>query len=107
MTRPSNQKLLSSPYKTRLSGLINGTTSLPCYQRVIDLIQSHQLALHALHFDLMKYQQNAYLWVASTTLPVCKNQRIQRHKSLAKIASRDKSSMCWFYGCKLHLIMNQ
>ena len=81
--------------------------SLPCYQRMIHLIQSHQLALHALHFALMKDQQNAYLWVDSTTLPVCKNQRIQRHKSLAKIASRGKSSMGWFYGCKLHLIMNQ
>lgn len=74
---------------------------------MIHLIQSHQLALHALHFALMKDQQNAYLWVDSTTLPVCKNQRIQRHKSLAKIASRGKSSMGWFYGCKLHLIMNQ
>jgi hypothetical protein len=41
--------------------------NLPCYQRMIHLI---------------------YLWVDSTTLPVCKNQRIQRHKSLAKIASR-------------------
>ena len=43
----------------------------------------------------------------STTLLVCKNQRIQRHKSLAEIASRGKSSMGWFYGCKLHIVMNQ
>lgn len=38
---------------------------------------------------------------------MCKNQRIQRQKSLAKIASRGKSSMGWFYGCKLHISMNQ
>ena len=43
----------------------------------------------------------------STTLPVYKNQRIQRHKSIAAIATRSKSSMGWFFGCKLHLIMNQ
>ena len=43
----------------------------------------------------------------STTLPVCKNQRIQRHKSLAAIATCDKSSMGWFFGYKLHLIMSQ
>ena len=67
----------------------------------------HQLALHALHVALMKGQRSQYLWVDSTTLPVCKNQRIQRHKSLAKIASRGKSSMGWFYGCKLHITMNQ
>ena len=55
----------------------------------------------------MKEQRSQYLWVDSTILPVCENQRIQRHKSLAKIASRSKSSMGWFYGCKLHIVMNQ
>lgn len=80
---------------------------LPCYQRMVHLISAHQLALHALHFALMKDCQSHYLWIDSTTLPVCKNQRIQRHKSLAAIATRGKSSMGWFFGCKLHLIMNQ
>ena len=80
---------------------------LPCYQRMVHLIRAHQLALHALHFALMKDGQSHYLWIDSTTLPVCKNQRIQRHKSLAAIATRGKSSMGWFFGCKLHLIMNQ
>ena len=68
---------------------------------------SDQLALHALHIALMKDQRSQYLWVNSTPLQVCKNQRIQCHKSLAKIASRAKSSMGWFYGCKLHIAMNQ
>ena len=81
--------------------------SLPCYQRMIYLINTHQLALHALHVALMKDQDKQYLWMDSTSLPVCKNQRIQRHKSLAKIATRGKSSMGWFYGCKLHIAMNQ
>lgn len=81
--------------------------SLPCYQRMIHLINTHQLALHALHVALMKGQRSQYLWIDSTTLPVCKNQRIQRHKSLAKIATRGKSSIGWFYGCKLHVVMNQ
>ncbi|OTG73250.1 IS982 family transposase [Acinetobacter sp. ANC 4169] len=81
--------------------------SLPCYQRMIHLINMHQLALHALHVAVMKAQDSQYLWIDSTTLPVCKNQRIQRHKSLAKIASRGKSSMGWLYGCKLHIVMNQ
>ena len=45
----------------------------------------------------MKGQYKQYLWIDSTTLPVCKNQRIQRHKSLAKIASRGKSSMAVSY----------
>ena len=45
----------------------------------------HQLALQALHVALMKGQYKQYLWIDSTTLPVCKNQRIQRHKSLVKL----------------------
>ena len=32
--------------------------SLPCYQRMIHLINMHQLALHALHVSLMKGQDN-------------------------------------------------
>lgn len=81
--------------------------SLPCYQRMIHLVNTHQLALHALHFAVMKDHQSSYLWIDSTTLPVCKNQRIQRHKSISSIATRGKSSMGWFFGCKLHLLMNQ
>ena len=74
---------------------------------MIQLINMHQLALHALHVALMKGQRSQYLWVDSTTLPVYKNQRIQCYKSLSKITSRGKSSMGWFYGCKLHVVMNQ
>ena len=74
---------------------------------MVYLINKHQLALHALHFALMNDCQSHHLWVDSTTLPVCKNQRIGRHKSIKVIATRGKSSMEWFFGCKLHLIMNQ
>jgi hypothetical protein len=74
---------------------------------MIHLINTHQLALHALHFALMRNHQSSYLWINSTTLAVCKNQRIQRHKSLAAIASHGKSSMGWFFSCKLHMLMNQ
>lgn len=70
------------------------------------MINTHQLALHALHTALMADHQCHYLWIDSTTLPVCKNQRIARHKSLSEIATRGKSSMGWFFGCKLHLAMN-
>ena len=42
----------------------------------------------------------------STTLHVCKIQRIERHKSLKQIATRGKSSMGWFYGCKLHVLVD-
>ena len=58
----------------------------------------------AFHFD--ERSSKFLLWIDSTTLTVCKNQRIQWHKSLAAIAIRGKSSIGWFFGCKLHLMMN-
>lgn len=66
---------------------------LPCYQRMIYLINKHQLALHALHYALMKEHTSNHLWIDSTILPVCTNQRIQRHKSVISIATHGKDSM--------------
>jgi hypothetical protein len=44
--------------------------------------------------------------VDSTALVVCHNQRIARHKVLAGLAARGKTSMGWCCGCKLHLVFN-
>jgi len=45
-------------------------------------------------------------FVDSTSLAVCRNQRIQQHKVFRGLAERGKTSMGWFYGFKLHLIIN-
>ena len=45
-------------------------------------------------------------FVDSTSLAVCRNQRIQSHKVFRGLAERGKTSMGWFYGFKLHLIIN-
>jgi len=37
---------------------------------------------------------------------VCKNPRIHCHKTFAGLARRGKTSTGWFYGFKLHLIVN-
>ncbi len=39
-------------------------------------------------------------------LPVCHNRRIQRHKVFDGLATRGKTSMGWFFGFKLHLVVN-
>jgi len=44
--------------------------------------------------------------VNSTPLRVCNNRRIFRHKVFAGIAKCSKHSMGWFFGFKLHLIIN-
>ena len=45
-------------------------------------------------------------FVDSTPLKVCHNRRIKRHKVFAGLAERGKTSMGWFFGFKLHLIVN-
>ena len=45
-------------------------------------------------------------FIDSTPLPVCHNKRIGRNRVFAGMAQRGKSSMGWFYGFKLHLIVN-
>ena len=45
-------------------------------------------------------------FVDSTRLRVCDNRRISSHKVFAGKAGRSKTSMGWFYGFKLHLILN-
>ena len=45
-------------------------------------------------------------FIDSTTLAVCKNPRIHCHKTFAGLAQRGKTSTGWFYGFKLHLIVN-
>jgi len=46
-------------------------------------------------------------FIDATSLPVCHNRRIARHKVFADLAARGKTSMGWFYGFKLHLVINE
>jgi Transposase DDE domain len=46
-------------------------------------------------------------FIDSTALLVCDNHRIHNHKVFAELAQRGKGSMGWFYGFKLHLVINE
>jgi hypothetical protein len=45
-------------------------------------------------------------FIDSTSLDVCLNQRIHSHKVFAGLAQRGKTSTGWFFGFKLHLVVN-
>lgn len=45
-------------------------------------------------------------FVDSTSLDVCLNQRIHSHKVFKGLAERGKTSTGWFFGFKLHLVVN-
>jgi hypothetical protein len=46
-------------------------------------------------------------FIDSTALRVCSNRRIKRHKVFAGLAARGQCSLGWFYGFKLHLVINE
>ena len=78
---------------------------LVSYTRFVELIPSSLPALCAyLHYRFGKTTGVAF--IDSTPLPVCHNRRIGRHRVFADVAKRGKNSMGWFYGFKLHLIVN-
>ena len=45
-------------------------------------------------------------FVDSTSLSVCHNRRIERHRVFEGWAERGKTTMGWFFGFKLHLVIN-
>ena len=49
---------------------------------------------------------NGIAFIDSTPLRVCENIRIPRHKTFKTEAERGKTSTGWFYGFKLHLLID-
>lgn len=43
----------------------------------------------------------------STSIRVCHNRRIRRHRVFSGLAQRGKTTMGWFFGFKLHLVVNE
>jgi transposase len=79
---------------------------LPSYQRFVEWIPSTLI-------PLCVYLQHCFGnctgigFVDSTSLKVCHNRRIKRHKVFDGLASRGKTSVDWFFGFKLHLVVNE
>lgn len=79
---------------------------LVSYTRFIELMPRVALPL----FGFLLNQKGTCRGIAfadSTCLEVCHPKRIARHKVFAGLAQRAKSSMGWFFGFKLHLIVNE
>ena len=45
-------------------------------------------------------------FIDSTSIKVCHNRRIVRNKVFNRLAKRGKTTMGWFYGFKLHLVID-
>ena len=76
------------------------------YNRFVELQKSVLLSLTVFIKEVLLGACTGIAYVDSTPLRVCKHQRILIHKTFKGIAQRGKCSMGWFFGFKLHLIIN-
>lgn len=80
--------------------------NLVSYNRFVELMSEVSEPTAALMVSLLATPTTAN-YIDSTKLVVCHNRRIRRNKVFKGLAARGKSSMGWFYGFKLHLIVNE
>src|ERR1700709_23295 len=78
---------------------------LPHYDRFVSLMPRLFAPLMVLLHSLSGEQTGVY-FADATKLAVCHNRRIHRHKVFDGLAARGKTSMRWFYGLKLHFVIN-
>lgn len=78
---------------------------LVSYNRFVELQREALVPLWC-YLQTRKGSCTGVAFVDATTLAVCHNLRIPSHKVLWDCARRGQSSMGWFYGFKLHLVIN-
>lgn len=78
---------------------------LPSYHRCVELLPRCTAPLVAL-FEALKGRCDGISIADATALAVCDNRRIARHRVFRASAKRGKTSMGWFYGFKLHALIN-
>lgn len=76
------------------------------YNRFVELMQSVLLPLTFYLKICRPGDCTGISFVDSTPLKVCHNRRIPSNKVFREFAQRGKSSMGWFFGFKLHIIVN-
>ena len=80
---------------------------LVSYTRFVEYIPSVLVPLTVYLQTCCLGQCSGISFIDSTSLDVCLNQRIHCHKVFAGLAERGKTSTGWFFGFKLHLVVNE
>ena len=76
------------------------------YNRFVELMRWTVFPLYSfLHFCCCG-EVTGISFIDSPPIQVCDSHRISQHKVFKNLAKRGKSSMGWFFGFKLHLIVN-
>jgi len=76
------------------------------YNRFVELMQSAVLPMTIFLKTCCMGECTGISYIDSTPIRVCKNKRVKRNKVFKDTATVGKSTMGWFFGFKLHLIIN-
>lgn len=76
------------------------------YNRFVELMQSVLLPMTMFAKTCCLGNCTGISFVDSTPIRVCKNKRISRNKVFKDVATIGKSTMGWFHGFKLHIVIN-
>jgi Transposase DDE domain len=79
---------------------------LVSYNRFVELMSSSLIPL-IYYLNSRKGKNTGLSFIDSTRLPICHPQRAKRNKVFDRLAAWGKSSIGWFFGFKLHLIINE
>ena len=79
---------------------------MPCYSRFVALQKAAFIPLFA-YLHANKGSVTGISFIDSTVLKVCNIKRAGSNKVFKGIAKKGKSTMGWFFGLKLHLIINE
>ena len=78
---------------------------LPHYDRFVSLMPRRFVPLMVLRHSLSGEESGVY-FADSSKLAVCHNCRIGRHRVFDGLPARGKTSTGWFFGLKLHFVIN-
>ena len=78
---------------------------LVSYTRMVELMPSALIPLCS-YLHTRRGQVSGISFIDSTPIIVCHPKRARSHKLFAELAKWGKNSVGWFYGFKLHLIIN-
>ena len=78
---------------------------LVSYQRFVDWIPSALIPL-CVYLKSCFGSCTGISFMDATSLRVCHNRRISQHRVLRNLAAHSKTSVGWFFGFKLHLVIN-
>ena len=76
------------------------------YNRFVELIRKVNMPMTLFLKTCCLGDCTGISFIDSTPIRACKNKPIKCNKVFAGIATTGKSTMGWFYGFKLHLIIN-